>query len=124
MASLGSRSTIARRISSSSSSQPRRRLLDHLPQLRVLAVLGQQLARALEVVLELAVLDRQPVGRLQLAVLAANLGVALSVPDHPGSDICPSSSAKRASICSTSESITPHNIVHGQPSVIQLTQHT
>ena len=64
--------------------EPRRRVLDHLQQLRVVAVLGQQLPRPLEIVLQLAVLDRQRLRRLQLAVLAADVGVALAVPDHRG----------------------------------------
>ena len=74
----------------------RRRLLGHLQQLRVLPVLHQQLPRSLEIVLQPAVLDRQRLRRLQLAVLAADFGIALPVPDHGGIDICASSFAEAA----------------------------
>ena len=63
--------------------EPRRRLVDDLPQLRVLALL-EQLAGALEVVLQGPVLGGQRLRRLQLAVLAPDLGIALAIPDHRG----------------------------------------
>ena len=63
--------------------EPRRRLLDDLPQLRVVPVLGEQLARPFEVVLQRPRTRAASALRgLQLAVLAPDLGVALAVADH------------------------------------------
>ena len=64
--------------------EPPRRIGDDAAQLGVVAVLGEQLARALEVVGELAVLGGERVRALELAVLAPDLGVALAVGDHLG----------------------------------------
>jgi hypothetical protein len=58
------------------------RLGDQAPQLLVVAVLREQLARPLEVAPELAPLAGQLPRRLELAVLATDLGVALPVGDH------------------------------------------
>ena len=49
--------------------QTRRRLLDDRLQLRVIAVLGEQLAGAFEIVLERPPRRRQPIRGLQLVVL-------------------------------------------------------
>jgi hypothetical protein len=62
--------------------QPAGRLGDQPAQLRVVAVLGQELLRALQVVAELKVLARQLVRGLELPVLASNLRVALPIGDH------------------------------------------
>ena len=65
--------------------EPRRRLGDHRPQLRVVAVLGEQLPGALEVVAAAcATRAASSLRRLELAVLAPDLGVALAVGDHLG----------------------------------------
>jgi hypothetical protein len=64
--------------------EPPRGLGCQAAQLGVVAVLGEQLARSLEVVGELAVLRRQRVRLPELAVLAAHLGVALAIGDHVG----------------------------------------
>ena len=82
LSSLGSRSTIARRISSSSVLESLRRGAQHLPQLRVVAVLGQQLARAGGVVGGTSVFGGQLGRRLELAVGARGGREALSVADH------------------------------------------
>ena len=63
--------------------EPGRRLVDDLLQVGVLALL-EQLAGALEVVLQGPVLGGQRLCGLQLAVLAPDLGVALAIPDHLG----------------------------------------
>ena len=78
---------------------------EHLAHLVVLAALVDQLLRAGRVVGRAAPLLGELGGGLEPAVLAAGLGVAVAVPDHRGVDICAESSAKRASICSTSDSI-------------------
>ena len=57
------------------------RLGDDPPQLLVVAV-GEQLAGALEVVVERPPARRELVGGLELAVLAADRRVALAVGDH------------------------------------------
>ena len=64
--------------------QPFGRLGDQPPQLLVLAVLGEQLLRPLEVAAQLPPRRDQLVRRLELAVLAPDLGVALAVGDHLG----------------------------------------
>ena len=92
LSSLGSRSTIARRISSSSSSTRRARACQLVAQLGVLG-LGQQLLRALDVALRAAPLLGELRGGLELAVRATGRGVALPVADHVGSLICRSASA-------------------------------
>jgi len=61
-----------------------RSLVDDLAQLRVLAILGQQLPRPFQIVLQGPVLLRQRLGGLQLAVLASDVRVALPIPDHGG----------------------------------------
>jgi hypothetical protein len=78
---LGSRSTIEANLLFEPF-QLLRRLLDQLRELRVLAVFGKQLAGALEVVLERPVARRQRLRRLQLAVLAPDVRVALALADH------------------------------------------
>ena len=75
---------MARRISSSSSPIRASEALEHLADLGVVAVLGQQLARARGVVGRAPVLDGEQVGRLELAVRAPDLGVALAVADDRG----------------------------------------
>ena len=82
--SFGSGSTIARRISSSSSDEPRLGGLEQLAQLGVVAVLGQHLARALRIRGAGAPLLRQLVRGLERAVFASDLGIALAVADHLG----------------------------------------
>ena len=62
--------------------RPRR--LEHLAQLGILAVLGQQLLRARGVVLGAAPLLGQPRGRRELVVQPPRLGVAQPVADHRG----------------------------------------
>ena len=62
----------------------RRRVGDDLLQLGVVAVLGQQLPRPLQVVAQRAPLARQLTRLLELAVLAPDLGVALPIGDHLG----------------------------------------
>ena len=64
--------------------QPRFRALEQLAQLRVIAVLGEQLARAGGIVGGLAVFPRELMSGLELPVGAPNLRVALPVPDHLG----------------------------------------
>ena len=75
---------MASRISSSSVGQALARGLQQRAQLGVLAVLGQQLAGALEVVGGVAVFAGQLGGRLELAVGAAGGREALAVADHLG----------------------------------------
>ncbi len=82
LSSLGSRSTIARRISSASSSSRAGRVGDDALELGVVGVLGDHLAGAGEVVGERRVLGRELAGGLQGPVLAPDLGVALAVGDH------------------------------------------
>jgi hypothetical protein len=74
---------------------PLARGCEHLAQLLVVGAVGEQLLGARGVVLGVAPLRRELRGRLELAVGATDLGVALAVADHAGSDICPESSAKR-----------------------------
>ena len=64
--------------------EPVRRLRHELAQLGVVPVLVQELAGALEVVTKARVLLGQLVRGLELAVLAADLRVALAVGDHLG----------------------------------------
>ena len=61
---------------------PLPRGLEQRPQLGILTVLGQQIARPLEVVDHVAVLGRQLRRRLELAVRATGSGEPLPVPDH------------------------------------------
>ena len=58
--------------------------LEHLAQLRVLAVLGEQLLRARGVVLRAPPLLGEPRGDGELVELAAGLGEAMAVPDDLG----------------------------------------
>ena len=82
LSSFGSRSTIARRISSASSSSRAGASATTAFSSASSPSSASSSARALEVVAEPAVLGRQLVGVLELAVLAPDLGVALPVPDH------------------------------------------
>ena len=79
---------------------------EHLAQLGVLAVLGEELLGPGGVVRGAPPLLGQLGGGLERVVLAPDLGVALPVRDHLGVRHAPARSAKRASICSTSDSIT------------------
>ena len=57
---------------------------EHLAHLGVVGALGDQLARAVGVVLRAAPLLGQLRGRLEPPVLPADLGVPVAVPDHVG----------------------------------------
>ena len=78
--------------------EPRGRLVDHLAQFGVLALL-QQLPRALEVVLQRPVLAAPAARRLQLPVLPPDLGIALPIRDHLGIRHLPLELGEAASIC-------------------------
>jgi hypothetical protein len=64
--------------------EARGRLGDERPQLGILAVLGQELARALQVARKRAVLGREGMRLPEIAVRAADLRIALAVGDHLG----------------------------------------
>ena len=82
MSSFGSRSTDSSPGGSArpSSAQPAGRLGDQAAQLRIVAVLGQELAGALQIVAELEVFARQLVRGLELPVLCVQ--PPRSVPDR------------------------------------------
>ena len=84
LSSLGSRSTIASRISSSSVSIRARATLELGARLGVLAALFEQLLRPFGVRLRQAPGLSQLGGGRQAVVDAADLGEPLAIPDHVG----------------------------------------